>query len=141
MCKVILAIILFIIFVSVIRSFMDQREGYANYCGQCGYLGDYDCATCINCGTCITANGYKECVPGDVNGPYFREDCNQWYYNSIPWYRHPYMWVNNFIPYYWPYYSRRGNRLYDRPRRFRKYGRRHRHRDGDRKRLEQEKKE
>jgi hypothetical protein len=113
-------IILAIIIISVLKNVFHENEKFTNYCSQCGYLGDVDCASCINCGTCIASNGAKECVPGDVNGPYFRKDCSQWYYNSIPWYRHPNMWVNNYLPYYWPYY-RRGNRTYDRRRR---YGRR-----------------
>lgn len=119
MCRSVLIIVLTIIMVSIIRSFVNNTEGYANYCDQCGYLSDFDCATCINCGTCITSRGNKECVPGDINGPYFRRDCKQWYYNSMPWFVHPYMWINNFIPYYWPYYKKQfGNRLYNKPRMF-----------------------
>ena len=48
---------------------------YKHYCSNCGYKSKYKCANCVNCGYCITPNGYGECVPGDSNGPYFRNDC------------------------------------------------------------------
>lgn len=48
---------------------------YPKYCSACGQLDRYRCNNCVNCGYCYTPNGNGECVPGDGNGPYFREDC------------------------------------------------------------------
>lgn len=48
---------------------------YPRYCTECGGKGRNSCNNCENCGFCITPNGNGECVSGDANGPYFREDC------------------------------------------------------------------
>lgn len=48
---------------------------YPRYCTHCGGKGRFSCNNCENCGYCITPDGYGECVSGDANGPYFREDC------------------------------------------------------------------
>lgn len=48
---------------------------YPKYCTNCGSNNRRNCNNCTNCGYCITPNGRGECVPGDSNGPYFREDC------------------------------------------------------------------
>jgi hypothetical protein len=75
---------------------------YPQYCGSCGELGKYNCNKCTNCGYCYTPNGGGECVPGDADGPFFREDCVAYEYND-PNYR-----VGRVYPdtYYWndPYY-------------------------------------
>ena len=72
---------------------------YPKYCNNCGELGKYACNNCKNCGYCYTPNGYGECVPGDANGPYFREDCLLYNYNN-PGYnikRHyPYIYHQNY---------------------------------------------
>lgn len=48
---------------------------YPRYCGECGGKGRISCNNCENCGFCVTPEGNGECVTGDANGPYFREDC------------------------------------------------------------------
>lgn len=40
--------------------------------------------TCLNysgCGLCKN-NTCLQCVPGDINGPFFKEGCNQWIYTN-----------------------------------------------------------
>lgn len=48
-------------------------------CSKCGNKSEKSCSNCVNCGWCIN-RGVGECTPGDINGPYFREDCQQWWY-------------------------------------------------------------
>lgn len=38
-----------------------------------------DCVTYSNCGLCHS-HGKTECVPGDEQGPLFKEGCNKWQY-------------------------------------------------------------
>lgn len=53
---------------------------YNRYCTECETRSPYNCKNCINCGLCYNENGYVQCIPGDINGPYFREDCTYWQY-------------------------------------------------------------
>ena len=53
-----------------------------SYCKSCGEKSRIECNKCINCGYCRTPNGNGECVPGDEKGPYFREDCVDYEYNT-----------------------------------------------------------
>ena len=55
---------------------------YPRYCSNCSYLNQKKCKSCQNCGICYTNNGVGECIPGDKNGPYFREDCAYWDFNK-----------------------------------------------------------
>ena len=50
-------------------------------CPNCGQRNKLQCFDCSSCGWCLTPNGYGECVPGNSNGPYFRQDCLAWEYN------------------------------------------------------------
>jgi len=43
----------------------------------CYKLNQRDCMKYANCGLCLK-NGRKECVPGDTQGPFFKEDCEGW---------------------------------------------------------------
>ncbi len=45
--------------------------------GNCYHLSERNCLKYANCGLCLQ-DGKTECVPGDVNGPYFKEDCAYW---------------------------------------------------------------
>ena len=81
---------------------------YKKYCGSCGIKSRFNCSKCTNCTFCIGPDGSGECVPGDSNGPYFREDCvaslyteygnpNDFYpYNNI----FPTLSTYNMYPYY-----------------------------------------
>jgi len=62
-------------------------------CNNCGYFNLSDCARCVSCGWCISKNS-AQCIPGDIRGPYFRDDCLQWKYH----YR------NYIFPFIYPYY-------------------------------------
>lgn len=62
---------------------------YRKYCPSCGWRSRRSCANCINCGYCVTPSGYGECIPGDHNGPYFRDDCLHWSYGNL---YYPYRW-------------------------------------------------
>lgn len=55
---------------------------YKNYCPSCNWRNRRTCSKCLNCGFCLTAEGTGECVPGDSNGPYFRNDCVAWEYGD-----------------------------------------------------------
>ena len=56
------------------------------YCNNCNEMGKNDCSECIDCGYCYDENGAGECVPGDINGPYFREDCYNYEYRNPMYY-------------------------------------------------------
>lgn len=81
----------------------DIKEGfytyygyYKKYCPSCGWRSRQNCSKCTNCGYCITASGHGECVPGDSSGPYYRNDCMYYEYNS-PDNIHPYSHIYNNI--------------------------------------------
>lgn len=61
----------------------------AGPCPNCGKRDKLQCFECKTCGWCLTPNGYGECVPGDLNGPYFRQDCLAWQSGSPITYNHP----------------------------------------------------
>ena len=75
------------------------------YCDNCGDLGRYDCNDCVNCGYCYTPDGYGECVPGDINGPFFRKDCTAYEYNANDYWidDYPYIYLQDY-----PYLYRDG---------------------------------
>lgn len=85
---------------------------YPGYCRSCGWKSRAACSNCTNCGYCVTADGRGECVSGDQNGPYFRQDCARYEYNnpintfpvtSYPSYGYNYPGYLN--PYYYNYYN------------------------------------
>lgn len=67
-----------------------KTEGFGNYfkqyCPSCGWRNTYDCTKCTNCGICTTKEGVSYCTPGDVNGPYFRNDCLSYTYGDPSYY-------------------------------------------------------
>lgn len=126
-------IAIFVILVGVILCLYNS-EGFLvgnsiglSYCQNCGYLGAYKCGTCTNCGYCVSSSGVGECVPGDVTGPYFRQDCVGWNY-GIPYVRPvTYVsttpWYDNYSPWAWnvPKHVRRvRNDIKDKQRRHKK---------------------
>ena len=50
------------------------------YCTGCGSKNRHKCSKCINCGYCFPQKAHPSCVPGDAQGPYFRDDCVQYEY-------------------------------------------------------------
>lgn len=47
----------------------------------CYKLNQRDCLKYYNCGLCMK-DGVKECIPGDEQGPLFKEDCQGWIYTN-----------------------------------------------------------
>ena len=43
----------------------------------CYTLSNRDCMKYSNCGLCLK-HGKQQCIPGDVQGPLFKQDCEQW---------------------------------------------------------------
>lgn len=68
-------IILIIIF--LYNKLTKNNENFTS-CANCGYFDELECGSCPTCGFCIAPDGSGECVPGDINGPYFRSDCMIW---------------------------------------------------------------
>jgi len=63
------------------------REDYIAYsypkqCDTCGTLNQYQCGKCVDCGYCVGVGGKGECVQGDANGPFFRDDCIAYKYHG-----------------------------------------------------------
>lgn len=52
-------------------------------CPNCGKRNKLTCFNCPTCGWCVTPDGHGECVPGDQNGPFFRQDCIAWQHRPI----------------------------------------------------------
>jgi len=48
----------------------------------CYALSNKDCMNYSNCGICYK-DGKGMCIPGDVQGPLFKEDCEQWQYTNF----------------------------------------------------------
>ena len=53
---------------------------YYRYCKKCDNMNPYNCKSCVNCGLCYEYDGTVSCVPGTIDGPYFRKDCQYWKY-------------------------------------------------------------
>lgn len=47
----------------------------------CYVLSNNDCMKYSNCGLC-KKDGIAKCIPGDDQGPYFKEDCEGWAYTD-----------------------------------------------------------
>jgi len=114
-------LLIVLIFVVSFYNYFTDPEGftenyivysYPKYCSACGELNRPQCNNCTNCGYCVTPNGNGECVPGDSNGPYFREDCVAYEYNAPDYtvnrvYPDMYLYDNYFgydyldYPYHW----------------------------------------
>lgn len=58
---------------------------YKEMCPSCYSKNPRSCMTCLNCGVGITSKGKIVCVPGDSNGPYFREPDVKYYAYGKQW--------------------------------------------------------
>lgn len=72
-----------------------SNEGFIASTTMPEYLSPSTC-TCDNCVICRTEYG-DECVAGNENGPYFREDCLDYIYPA----KYRYSWLSYINPYYW----------------------------------------
>lgn len=71
------------------------------YCNECGKLNAWRCGNCENCGYCVTEKGVGSCVEGDEHGPFFREDCVEWYPPGTMIYSQPiYVYGHGYNPTY-----------------------------------------
>lgn len=71
------------------EGFYSYNNYFKEYCPSCRYRDRYSCGKCTNCGLCGFNNGTSECVPGNSDGPYYREDCDFWTYGD------PYLYYPN----------------------------------------------
>lgn len=47
----------------------------------CYALNNDQCMNYSNCGICYK-DGKSQCIPGDTQGPFFKEDCEQWQHTN-----------------------------------------------------------
>jgi hypothetical protein len=126
---IILLIVIFGIIVFCVNC--DTTEHYINYgyrrykyCKSCGEKSRGSCNNCVNCGYCLTPAGHGQCVSGDENGPYFREDCVDYEYNNpifsyfSSWYHR--IWGKNRYLYNSNYYNPSYRRYINNRSKFRK---------------------
>ena len=74
------------------------RCNTCNTCNTCDYKSKLECSSCKNCGYCYKNNevdSYGNCVVGDMNGPYFENDCSKWEYAGN-------ILLSQSSPYYYP---------------------------------------
>ena len=64
---------------------------YKEMCPSCYSKSPKDCLTCLNCGVGINDKGKMSCVPGDSNGPFFREP-------NVKYYAYGKQWRNKLRP-------------------------------------------
>lgn len=71
-----------------------MKEGFANFyknnykemCGSCSSRVTEDsCLNCLNCGISYGFDGRASCVPGDSNGPFFRQPKSKYYAYGKQW--------------------------------------------------------
>ena len=55
---------------------------FFRYCSDCPEQGERSCYDCENCGWCIDDNLDGTCKQGDEYGPYFSDNCRQWFYEG-----------------------------------------------------------
>ena len=120
--------IIFLLLLLIFFSRNKNRESFyaskfsGRYCSGCGSKNRHKCSKCVNCGYCIPTNAPPSCVPGDVQGPYFREDCYHYeymypysskvgrhegiisYFPNFGYYPH-YIFDNYLNPYNYIYYT------------------------------------
>jgi hypothetical protein len=70
-------VVIILIVILLCNKSKNDKENFST-CLNCSYLDERECGSCSNCGFCISPDGSGECVPGDVNGPYFKSDCMIW---------------------------------------------------------------
>lgn len=94
-----------------VEGFYTYYGYYKNYCPSCGHLSRYGCSKCNNCGICVTPSGQSQCVSGDSRGPFFRSDCQAYFFND-PYIYYPYSHLYPVVKRrsIYPYYRYKVNR-------------------------------
>lgn len=81
--NILFILVIIIIFVLLYRKNYEHFYYYGpRICQNCGHHNARSCMSCVNCGLCVPYNGTAECIPGNFNGPYFRDDCIYWKYGN-----------------------------------------------------------
>ena len=58
------------------------NKEFFKYCQNCDKEGERNCSNCQNCGWCIDSNYNGYCIEGDKYGPYYTNNCREWYYDG-----------------------------------------------------------
>ena len=77
-----------------------NKKEYFRYCSNCNKLSERSCYNCQNCGWCINNNLNGICKQGDNKGPYFSDNCKEWYYSGNKIYPDYLSWKNPKIPWF-----------------------------------------
>lgn len=86
-CLIIILSIIIILFFIV--DHFNKNEHF-RYCSNCNNLGERSCYNCENCGWCIDSDFNGNCKQGDHYGPYFSNNCKEWYYSGNKIYPQPF---------------------------------------------------
>lgn len=100
----IILLILLWLFYNDSKKNVDNKEGYSNelfdkiklsmnnslstqlntgnISEDCYSLTPDKCMDFQNCGLCLIKGKSPQCVPGDVEGPYFKDSCDRWAYTN-----------------------------------------------------------
>jgi hypothetical protein len=112
-CILVITILTIICVFTPLNNDISEEFGYGmRYCGSCSSNSSLRCASCINCGYCVTKRGYGYCVAGDEQGPYFANDCYDWYYMTPPYMAYHHIYPSMFA--YPSSWSRRTYKTYNR---------------------------
>ena len=86
MINLLIIIVVLLVLYWIVNTYQANLEGFqsgwdlnwvGNLSKDCYKLNKRDCMKYANCGLCME-NGQSKCVPGDVQGPYYKETCDQW---------------------------------------------------------------
>ncbi len=96
------------------ENFYTYNSYYKQYCPSCNWRSRRTCSKCLNCGYCETAQGVGECVPGDANGPFFRNDCVTWQYgDAYQYYPYANLYPVNLVKSSNPYFQKQLKKPYE----------------------------
>ena len=57
-------------------------QGMCFNCNQNGWQNKDECFLCPNCGWSVGFDGFGQCIPGNVRGPFQMFNTRDWYYNK-----------------------------------------------------------
>lgn len=63
------------------NAYWDQYNWVGKRALDCYDLNKRDCMKYSNCGLCLK-DGKQNCIPGDAQGPFFKQDCQGWQYTD-----------------------------------------------------------
>lgn len=77
---ILVIIVIYLNWEPIMEPFYDLTHLDPN-CLDCYSKSGEHCMDCANCGICII-NGKGKCLPGDLEGPYYTEECDKWIYQD-----------------------------------------------------------